>query len=90
LRDADQILEVGEEVRVIQKDAVDGTFEDHHLHVVVVLELRDDLSALQNELRTHEVERRVVQYDPKCEGVTRSSVTCAARVAEGMTLLLLA
>ena len=32
LGDASQILEVREEVGVIQKDAVDGTFEDHHLH----------------------------------------------------------
>ncbi len=63
LRDAGQILEVREEVGVIQKEAVDGTFEDHHLHSVVVLERRDDLSDLQNEFRTHEVERRVVEYD---------------------------
>jgi hypothetical protein len=49
---------------VIQKEAVDGTFEDHHLHSVVVLERRDNLSDLPNEFRTHEVERRVVEYDP--------------------------
>jgi hypothetical protein len=48
---------------VIQKDAVDGTFEHHHLHLVVVLERRDDLSDLQSEFRTHKVERRVVEYD---------------------------
>ena len=48
---------------MIQKEAVDGTFEDHHLHPVVVLERRDDLSHLRNEFRTHEVERRVVEYD---------------------------
>src|SRR4030081_1258489 len=64
LRDADQILDVREKVGVIQKDAVDGTFEDHHLHSVVVLERRDNLSDLPNELRTHEVERRVVEYHP--------------------------
>ncbi len=48
---------------MIQKEAVDGAFEDHHLHAVVVLELRDDVSDLQNEFRPHEVERRVVEYD---------------------------
>jgi hypothetical protein len=48
---------------VIEEDAVDGAFEDHHLYSVVVLELRDDLSDLPHELRTHEVERRVVEYD---------------------------
>ncbi len=48
---------------MIQKEAVDGTFEDHHLHSVIVLELRDDLSYLRNEFWTHEVERRVVEYD---------------------------
>ena len=58
-----QILEVREEVGVIQKDAVDGTFEHHHLHSVVVLERRDDLSDLANEFRTHEVERRVIEHD---------------------------
>ena len=63
LRDARQILKVREEVGVIQKEAVDGAFEDHHLHSVVVLELRDYVSDLQNEFRTHEVERRVVEYD---------------------------
>jgi hypothetical protein len=65
LRDADQILDVREKVRVIQKDAVDGTFKDHYLHSVVILERRDNLSDLPNELRTHEVERRVVEYDSK-------------------------
>jgi hypothetical protein len=49
---------------VIQKEAVDGTLEDHHLHSVVVLERCDDLPDLQNEFRTHEVERRIVEYDP--------------------------
>jgi hypothetical protein len=48
---------------VIQKEAVDVTFEDHHLQFVVVLERCDDLSDLRNEFRTHEVERRVVEYD---------------------------
>jgi hypothetical protein len=48
---------------VIQKEAVDSTFEDHHLHSVVVLERRDDVSDLRNEFRTHEVERRVVEDD---------------------------
>jgi hypothetical protein len=48
---------------VIQKEAVDGTFEDHHLHSVVVLEFRDDVSDLQNEIRAHQVEWRVVDYD---------------------------
>jgi hypothetical protein len=48
---------------VIQKEAVDGAFEDHHLHSVVVLKRRDNLSDLQNEFRAHEVERRVVEYD---------------------------
>ena len=46
LRDARQLLEVREEVRMIQKEPVDGTFEDHHLHSVVILERRDDLSDL--------------------------------------------
>jgi hypothetical protein len=63
LRDAEQILDVREEVGVIQKEAVDGTFEHHHLQSVVVLERRDNISDLPNELRTHEVERRVVEYD---------------------------
>ena len=63
MRDAGQILELREEVGVIQKEAVNGTLEDHHLHSVVVLERRDDLSDLPNEFRTHEVERRVVEYD---------------------------
>jgi hypothetical protein len=63
LWDAGQIFELREEVGVIQKEAVDGTLEDHHLHSVVVLERRDDLSDLRNEFRTHEVERRVVEYD---------------------------
>src|SRR3954453_2721867 len=63
LRDAGQILEVREEVGVIQKEAVDRTFEDHHLHSVVVLERRHDLSDLRNKFRTHEVERRIVEYD---------------------------
>jgi hypothetical protein len=49
-RDACQILELGEEVGVIQKEAVDGTFEDHHLDSVVVLERRDDLSDLQKRI----------------------------------------
>jgi hypothetical protein len=47
-----------EEVGAIQAEAVDGNFEDRHLHSVVVLERRDNLSHLQNEFRTHEVERR--------------------------------
>jgi hypothetical protein len=63
LGDAGQILELREEVGVIQKEAVDGTLEDHHLYSVVVLERRDDLPDLQNEFRTHEVERRIVEYD---------------------------
>jgi hypothetical protein len=63
LRDAGQIVEIREEVGVVQKDAVDGAFEDHHLHAGVVLERRDDLSDLQNEFRTHEVERWVVEED---------------------------
>src|SRR5258708_39606717 len=62
LRDAGQLLELREEVGVIQEEAVDGTLEDHHLHSVVVLKRRDDLPDLQNEFRTHEVERRVVEY----------------------------
>ena len=65
LRDAGQILEVREKVGVIQKDAVDGTLEDDHLHSVIVLDRRDNLSDLPNELRTHQVEWRVVEYDPK-------------------------
>ena len=52
-----------EEVGVIQKEAVDRALEDHHLDPVVGLERGDDLSHLQNEFRTHEVERRVVQDD---------------------------
>jgi hypothetical protein len=64
LRDAGQILELREEVGVIQEEAVDGAFEDHHRHPVVVLERRDDLPDLPNELRAHEVDRRVVEYDP--------------------------
>jgi hypothetical protein len=63
LREAGQILEVREEVRVIQTEAVDGAFEDDHLHSVVVLELRDDLPDLRNEFRTHEVQGRVVDDD---------------------------
>ena len=63
LRDAGQILELREEVGVIEKEAVDGTFEDHHLHPVVVLERRHNLSDLPNEFRAHEVERRVVEHD---------------------------
>ena len=50
---------------MIQKDAVNGTFEDHYFHSVVVLERRDNLSDLQNEFRAHEVEGRVVEYHPK-------------------------
>jgi hypothetical protein len=63
LREAGQIVEVREEVGVVQKEAVDSAFEDHHLHSVVVLELRHDLPDLWNELRTHDVERRDVEYD---------------------------
>jgi hypothetical protein len=63
LREAGQILEVREEVGVIQEEPVDGAFEDHHLYAVVVLEFRDDVSDLRNELRTQEVERRIVEYD---------------------------
>src|SRR4029077_18282835 len=63
LGDARQILELREEVGVIQKEAVDGTLEDQHLHSVVRLERRDDLPDLRNEFRTHEVERRIVEYD---------------------------
>jgi hypothetical protein len=48
---------------MIQKEAVDGTFEHDHLDRVVVLERGDDLSDLENEFRTHEVEWRVVEYD---------------------------
>src|SRR3954468_13269377 len=40
LREAGQILEVREEVGVIQKEAVDGTFEDHHVHSLIALQLR--------------------------------------------------
>jgi hypothetical protein len=50
---------------VIQKDTVDGTLEHHPLYSVIVLERREDLSDLQNELRTHEVERRVVEHDSR-------------------------
>jgi hypothetical protein len=46
LRDAGEIVEIREKVGVIQKVAVDGTFEDHDLHVVVVLERSHDLSDL--------------------------------------------
>ncbi|HEX3975551.1 MAG TPA: hypothetical protein VHW96_04765 [Solirubrobacteraceae bacterium] len=63
LRDAGQILEAGQKVGVMQKDALHGTLEDHHLDVVVVLERRDDLSDLQHEFRTHEVQRRVAEHD---------------------------
>jgi hypothetical protein len=46
-----------------REDAVHGTLEHHHLDLVVVFEGRDNVSDLQHELRTHEIERRVVQYD---------------------------
>jgi hypothetical protein len=55
LRDAGQILDLGEEVGVIQKEAVDGSLEDHHLHSVLVLERRDDLSVPRDEFRTYEI-----------------------------------
>jgi len=75
---------------VIQKEVGDGALEDHDLYPVVVLEGRDDLSHLQNEFRTHEFKGGLSRVTRLREGVvTRSSVTCAGSVAEGMTLLLL-
>jgi hypothetical protein len=58
-----QIFEIREEVGVIQKEAVDGTFEDHHLHFLVVLQRGNNFPDLRNEFWAHEVERRVVKYD---------------------------
>jgi hypothetical protein len=63
LRNAGQILEIREEVGVIQTEAVDGTFDDDHLHFLVVLQRGDNLPDLRNEFRTHEVERRIVESD---------------------------
>jgi hypothetical protein len=78
-----------EEVRVIQKEPVDRTFEDHHLYSVVVFKLRDDLSDLQHKFRPTTLTGGFSSTTRECEGVTRSSLTCAATVAEGVTLLLL-
>src|SRR5438876_3475035 len=63
LRQVGQILELGEEVGVIQKIAFDSTFKDHDLHILVSFELRHDLLELHDELRPHQIQWRVVEYD---------------------------
>jgi len=63
LRDARQNPQKFAEVGVIQKEAVDGAFRRPPPSLALVLELRDDVPDLQNEFRTHEVERWVVEYD---------------------------
>jgi len=63
LRQAGQILELGEEVGVIQKVAFDSTFKDHDLHMLVSFELRHDLLELHDELRPHQIQWWVVEYD---------------------------
>jgi hypothetical protein len=83
LRDAGQILELREEVRVIKKDAVDGTFEDHHLHSVSSFSSAVTISRIcetnSGPMRlSGGLSRTTRQY----EGVTRSSLSCAVFVAE--------
>lgn len=82
-----QILKPREEVGAIENDSVHRTLEHHHLDLVFVFEGRDNVSDLRHEFRTREIERRLSSTTRQCEGVTRSSLTCAASVAEGMTLL---
>src|SRR5207253_9846619 len=63
LRQVGQMLEFGEKVGVIQKVVFDSTFEDHDLHMLVNFELRHDLLELHDELRPHQIQWRVVEYD---------------------------
>ena len=68
LRYAGQILELGEEIAVVQEEPFDGAVEDHDLDLLVGLEGRHDLPKFQNEFRTHQIQRRIVERDPPIGG----------------------
>jgi hypothetical protein len=55
LRYAGQILELGEEIAVVQKEPFDRALEDHDLDLLVGLKGRHDLPKLQNEFRAHQI-----------------------------------
>ena len=47
-----------------EKEAVDGTVKYDHLHLLVVLDRRDDLVQLGQFLRAEDVDRRKVKCHP--------------------------
>ena len=64
LRKAGQVLEPRVEIAVVQEKSVDGAVKDNDPHLLVRLEPCQDLPELHYKLRTHEVQRWVVECDP--------------------------
>ena len=56
-----QLLELDVEVGMVEKETLYSAFEDYDLELLVALDRAHDLSELQNKLRPHQVQRRVVQ-----------------------------
>jgi hypothetical protein len=53
LRDAGQILELGEEVAMVQEKSVNRAVKDHHFYLLVGLERCHELPELQDEFWVH-------------------------------------
>src|SRR3984957_15239547 len=64
LRYVGQILELGVEIAVVQEEPFDGAVKDHNAEFLVGLKRGHDLPEFQNEFRTHQIERRIVECHP--------------------------
>src|SRR5271155_654135 len=58
---AGEVLDFCEEIGMIEKETVHGAFKNDDPDFLVVFNVGHDFLELQNKIRTHEVERRVVE-----------------------------
>src|SRR5439155_19319901 len=76
-----------------QKETFNSTVKNHHLNLLVNFDCRDDLVHLRKQLRTEDVERRVVKRNSpilgRAPGQTYlSSLTCCVILISHGDLLL--
>src|ERR1700735_2089217 len=64
LRYVGQILDLGVEVAVVEEEPFDSAVKDHNAEFSVGLKRGHDLPEFQNEFRTHQIERRIVECHP--------------------------
>src|ERR1700746_2088966 len=80
-REMRQIVKVGKEIQMNQKETFNSTVKNHHLNLLVSFDCRDDLVYLRKHLRTEDIEGRVIKRDSPIFGRTLgqthlSSLTC--------------